>query len=150
MHNIFAEHNNHKNKLHEEKVESKELYPWLEPDDPRRKMTDRQIIESTIDLSQSCLSKEEQEEVYKLLVKYREVFSLRDEIGVCSYIEVDMQVIDKSPFFHQMISCQRRDKPMVDKEMQRLVHLGILKKEMLTLTSSIFKCYNYCLNVIFY
>ena len=57
-------------------------------------MTDRQIIESTIDLSQSCLSKE-QEEVYKLLVKYREAFSLRDEIGTCPNIEVDLQVIDK-------------------------------------------------------
>ena len=61
-------------------------------------MPDRQIIESTIDLSQIYLSKEEQEEVYKLLVKYREASSLRGEIGMCPNIEVDLQIIDKLPF----------------------------------------------------
>ena len=70
----------------------------LEPNDPRRKMTDGEIIDHAIDLSQSCLSKEEQEEIYKLLVTYRETFSLRNRIGMCSNIEVDLQVIDKSPF----------------------------------------------------
>ena len=37
--------------------ESKDPYLWLQPNDPRIKLTDKQIIESTIDLSQSCLSK---------------------------------------------------------------------------------------------
>ena len=75
LHNIFEGYNNVKNKLWKEKVESKDPYPWLELGDPRRKMTDRQIIESTINFSQSCLSMEGQEEVYKLLVKYRKAFS---------------------------------------------------------------------------
>ena len=38
---------------------------------------------------------EEQEEVYNLLVKYRIAFSLKDEIGSCSNIEVCLQVIIK-------------------------------------------------------
>ena len=59
-------------------------------------MTDRNIIESTIDLNQSSLP---QKEVYNLLVKHRGAFSLRDEIGACTNIEVDLQVIDKCPFF---------------------------------------------------
>ena len=80
----------------------------MEPDVTRKKMVDRQIIESAINLSQSCLSKEEQEEVYKLLVKYRKAVILREEIGMCPNIEVNLQVIDKLPFFHQTISCQRR------------------------------------------
>ena len=37
---------------------------------------DRQIIVSTIGLRQSCLSKEEQAEVYNILIKYREAFTL--------------------------------------------------------------------------
>ena len=41
-------------------------------------MTDRQLIGSTVALNGLCLSKEEQEEIYKLLVKYRGTFSLRD------------------------------------------------------------------------
>ena len=46
--NIFEGFNNFKNKLQEEKVESKDPYSWLEPDDPRRKMSDRKIIESIL------------------------------------------------------------------------------------------------------
>ena len=33
------------------------------------------------------------------LFKYREAFSLRDEIGTCPNIEVEIGVTDKSPFF---------------------------------------------------
>ena len=34
-----------------------------------------------------------------MLYKYREVFSLRDEIGTCPNIEVEIDVMDKLPFF---------------------------------------------------
>ena len=116
MQNIFEGYNNFKNKLQEEKVESKDPHPWLKADDPRRKMTDGQILESTINLSLSCLSKKEQGEVYTLLVKDREAFSLGDEIGTCSYIEVDLQVTDKLPLFIRPFYVKGQDKPMVDKE----------------------------------
>ena len=33
-------------------------------------------------------------------------FSLRDEIGLCPNIEVEIDVTDKSPHFHQTFSCQ--------------------------------------------
>ena len=62
-------------------------------------MADRQIIESTIAINQSCLSKEEREKVYNLLVKYKGAFGLKDEIGTCPILKVDSQVINKSPFF---------------------------------------------------
>ena len=41
-------------------------------------------------LNQSCLSKEEQEEIYDLLVIYRGVFTYRHEIDTCPSIEVDL------------------------------------------------------------
>ena len=34
----------------------------------------------------------------KLVVNYRDVFSLRDEIGACPNLTADIQVIDESPF----------------------------------------------------
>ena len=34
-----------------------------------------------------------------MLFKYKEAFSLRDEIGTCPNIEVGIDVMDKSPFF---------------------------------------------------
>ena len=80
------------------------------------------MTENTIALI-SCLSKEEQQEIYNLLVKYREAFSLRDEVGTCPNIEVDLQGIDKSPFFKRPTHV-KENKPMIDKEMQWLIHVG--------------------------
>ena len=37
-------------------MDTQDQYPWLELDDPRQFQTDRQILESAIDLSQSCLT----------------------------------------------------------------------------------------------
>ena len=34
-----------------------------------------------------------------MLYGYKEAFSLRDEIGTCPNIEVEIDVTDKSPFF---------------------------------------------------
>ena len=36
----------------------------------------------------------------EILYKYKEAFSLRDEIGTCPNIEVEKDVTDKSPFFY--------------------------------------------------
>ena len=64
----------------------------------RKYMTDREILDKYIDLDSSCLTKEERKEVMEMLYKYREEFSLRDEIGTCPNIEVEIDVTDKSPF----------------------------------------------------
>ena len=73
-------------------------YPWLDPDDEWRYMRDKDILDKYIDLDNSCLSKEEKKEVIDLLYRYKEAFSLRDEIGTCPNIEVEIDVTDKSPF----------------------------------------------------
>ena len=74
-------------------------YPWLDLDDERRNMMDKEILEKFIDLRTSCLNKEEKVKVMDILYKYKEAFSLRDEIGTCPNIEVEIEVTDKSPFF---------------------------------------------------
>ena len=38
-------------------------------------------------------------QIVDMLYKYREEFSLRDEIGTCSNMEVEIDVTDKSQFF---------------------------------------------------
>ena len=73
-----------------------EKYPWLDPDDERKHMTDREILEKYINLNNSCLDKEEKTKVMDMLFRYREAFSLRDEIGTCPNIEVEIDVTDKS------------------------------------------------------
>ena len=103
-------------------------YPWLDPDDERKHMTDREILEKYINLNNSCLDKEEKIKVMDMLFKYREVFSLKDEIGMCPNIEVEIDVTDKSPFFIRPYHVREEDKAFIDKEMKRLCYMGILKE----------------------
>ena len=64
-------------------------------------MTDWEILNKYLDLENSCLTKEEKKEVMEMLYKYREAFSLRDEIGTCPNIEVEIDVTYRSPFFRR-------------------------------------------------
>ena len=46
--------------MFKKKIEQKspeDNYPWLDPDDDRRHMADREILEKYIDLNNSCLDK---------------------------------------------------------------------------------------------
>ena len=77
----------------EEKInqpDGSDLYPWLDNDDPRRKMTDEEILEKYVDLTDSDLTKVQKAELVKIMIKYKKVFSLRDEIGTCPKIEVEL------------------------------------------------------------
>ena len=103
-------------------------YPWLDPDDDRRYMTDREILEKYINLDNSCLNKEEKVKVMDMLFKYKEAFSLRIEIGTCPNIEVEIDATDKSPFFTRPHHVREEDKAFIDKEMKQLCYMGILKE----------------------
>ena len=90
---------------------------WLDPDDERRHMTDREILEKYINLDNSCLNEEEKREVMNMLFEYKETFSLRDEIGTCPNIEVEIDITDRSPFSVRPYHV-REDKAFIDKEMK--------------------------------
>ena len=91
-------------------------------------MTDQEVLEKYIDLENSCLTKEERKDVMEMLYKYREAFSLRDEIGMCPSIEVEIEVTDESPFFIRPYHVREEDKAFIDKEMRQLCYMGILKE----------------------
>ena len=116
-----------------EQINLVDKYPWLDPEDKRRNMTDREILEKYINLEPSCLNKKEQVEVMDLLYKYREAFSLRVKIGTCPNIEVEIEVTDKSPFFIRPYHVRQEDKIIMDKEMKRLCYMGILKEGFFSL-----------------
>ena len=63
-----------------------------------------------------------------MLYKYKEAFSLRNEIGTCLNIEIEIDVTDKSPFFIRPYHVREEDKAFIDKEMKWLCYMGILKK----------------------
>ena len=91
-------------------------------------MADWETLERYIDLGNSCFNKEEKVKVMDMLYKYKEAFSLRDEIGTCPNIKVEIEVTDKSPFFIRPYHVREEDKAIINKEMKRLCYMGILKE----------------------
>ena len=53
-------------------------------------MSDREILEKYINVEKPCLTDEEKSQVMDMLYKYKEAFSLRDEIDTCPNIEVEI------------------------------------------------------------
>ena len=51
-----------------------------------------------------------------MLYKYKDFFSLGDEIGTCLHIEVEIDVTDKSPFFIRPYHVKEEDKKILDKK----------------------------------
>ena len=70
------------NILKKEKEETNDKYLWLNQDDERRNMSDKEILEKYVDLEKSCLSDSEKKQVMDMLHKYKDTFSLRDEIYI--------------------------------------------------------------------
>ena len=69
-------------------------YPWLDKKDPRRNMTDEEILDTYIDLSKSTLTDKEKQALMSVIKTHKKAFSLRDEIGNCPNIKIDIDVID--------------------------------------------------------
>ena len=57
---------------------------------------------------------------------FHDVFSLRDEISTCPFIEVYLKLKDKAPFFVRPYPICEEQKKVIQKEMDRLKHLGII------------------------
>ena len=100
----------------EENSEGK--FPWLEDTYERKYMTDREILDKYVNLDNLCLTKIEKMQVRDLLYKYKDAFSLRDEIGLCPNIEIEIDVTNKSPFFIRPFHANEEDKVILDKDMK--------------------------------
>ena len=63
-----------------------------------------------VDLKKSCLSDSEKKQVMDIFYKYTDALILRDEIGMCPKIQVEINVIDKSIFLLGCITLRRKIK----------------------------------------
>ena len=95
-------------------------------------MMDKEIFDKYINLDQSCLHKEEKKEVIDMLYRYREVFSLRDEIGTCPNIEVQIDVTDKSPFLYGHIMLRKKIRHLLIKNEVVMLY-GNIKSRILSI-----------------
>ena len=110
------------------KPTSDDKYPWLESDDIRRNMTDSEILRMKLNLKDSILDIKCKEESLKNVEQFSDIFSLRDEIGTCPFIEVHLKLKDETPFFVRLYPMREEQKKVIQKEMDKLEHLGIIQK----------------------
>ena len=86
-------------------------------------MTDAEILRMKLNLTECSLDNKQKEEFLTKLDDFYNVFSLRDEIGTCPFIEVHLKLKDETPFFVRPYPMREEQK-----EMDRLEHPGIIQK----------------------
>ena len=112
-------------------------YPWLDPDDIRRNMTDKETLRMKLNLKDAVLDEKGKEEFLEKVEQFTDVFSLRDEIGTCPFIEVHLKLKDETPFFVRPYPMGEEQKKVIQKEMDRLEHLGIIRKGLTSYSSPV-------------
>ena len=110
-------------------------YPFLDPNDPRLEMTNDEIIKRDIKLDNCALSTENKNQLENILKERAGAFSLHGEIGDCPNYDVDFELTDSSPFYIWPYFISQSQKEHVDREIQKLVQLGVLSQERSAYTS---------------
>ena len=100
-------------------------------------MTGREILEKHMNLYGSCLTESEKTQVRDMIYEYREAFSLRNEIGTCPNIELNIDVADRTPFFIRPYHVKDKYKRISNKELKRLCYLGILTEDFSAYSSPV-------------
>ena len=99
-------------------------------DNIRKNMTEIEILQMKLNLKDSVLDEKGKEEFLTNVEKFTDIFSLRDKIGTCPIIEVHLKLKDETPFFVRPYPIREEQKKVIQKEMDRLEHLGIIQKAL--------------------
>ena len=91
-------------------------------------MTDAEIIRMKLNLADCALDETGKEDFLAKTDNFHDVFSLRDEIDTCPLIEVLLKLKDKTPLFVRPYSMCEEQKKVIQKEVDKLEHLGIIRK----------------------
>ena len=89
-------------------------------------MTDAEILQMKLNLADCALDDKGKEEILAKTDNFHDVFSLKDEISTCPFIEVHLKLKDETSFFVRLYVMQEEQKKVIQKEMDRLEHLGII------------------------
>ena len=100
-------------------------------------MTDVEILRMKLNLTECSLDDKQKEEFLTKLDDFHDVFILRDEIGTCLFIEVHLKLKDETPFFVRPYPMREEQKKVIQKEIDRLEHLGITRKELTAYSSPV-------------
>ena len=112
-------------------------YPWLESDDIRRNMMDSEILRMKLNLKDCILDKKGKEQFLTNVEQFTDIFSLRDEIGTCPFIEVHLKLKDETPFFVRPYPMREEQKKVIPKKMDRPEYLDIIQKGLTSYSSPV-------------
>ena len=70
-----------------------------------------------LNLKDSVLDEKDKEEFLTEVKQFTDVFSLRNEIGTCPFIEVHFKLKDETPFFVRPYPMRDEQKKVIQKEM---------------------------------
>ena len=73
-------------------------------------MTDAEILRMKLNLTECSLDEKQKVEFLAKLDDFHDVLSLRDEIGICPFIEVHLKLKDETAIFCKTISYVKRTK----------------------------------------
>ena len=90
-----------------------------------------------LNLKDSVLDEKGKEEFLEKVKQFTDLFSLRDEIGTCPFIEVHLKLKDKTLYFVRPYPMREEQKKVIQKEMDRLEHLGIIHKGLTCYSSPV-------------
>ena len=79
-------------------------------------MTDKEILHMKLNLKDSVLDEKGKEEFLEKVEQFTDVFSLRDEIGTCPFIEVHLKLKDETPFFVRPYLMREEQKKVIQKK----------------------------------
>ena len=94
-----------------------------------------EILRQKLNLEDSLIDEKGKEEFLTKTDDFHDIFSLRNEIGTCPFIEVHLKIKDETPFFVWPYPMWEEQKKVIQKEMDRLGHLGIIRKGLTSYSS---------------
>ena len=98
-------------------------------------MTLSEILRMKLNLNDSELDEKGKEDFLKNVEQFHDIFSLRVEIGTCPFIQEHLKLKDETPFFVRPYPMREEQKEVIQKEMDRLKHLGIIRKGLTSYSS---------------
>ena len=90
-----------------------------------------------LNLKDSILDEKGKVEFLEKVDQFMDIFSLKDEIGTCPFIEVHLKLKDETSFFVRPYPMRKEQKKVIQKEMDRLKHLGIIHKGLTSYSSAV-------------
>ena len=117
--------NNYNNKR---PVVNPQKYKHLDPSDPLLFTTDKDLINKQLKLDNTKLSKEGECRLRKIIANNSDAFSLRGEIGCCQNICIDFTLNNEEEFYIRPFYSNKHDKEQIQKEVDKLLSMGIIEK----------------------